>query len=147
MMWKTLLSAGSSIFIKGGASTVIIWILVGVISAMYLSFNYLIGDYKRQLNVANESYRAAETNSTLLWLDLNASLIKIKEQNERIEAVKVDLSNVKASRDKIARKYKNMIIPEPSNTPLDVAKGDLERCATELAFYKHLFEGLSNANK
>ena len=87
-MWKTLLSAGSSIFIKGGASTVIIWILVGIISAMYLSFNYLIGDYKRQLNVANDNYRAAETNSTLLWLDLNASLIKIKEQNERIEAVK-----------------------------------------------------------
>ena len=71
----------------------------------------------------------------------------MKEQNERIEAVKVDLSNVKSARDRIARKYKNMVIPEPDNTPLDVAKGDFERCAKELAFYKYLFEGLSNANK
>ena len=146
-MWKTLLSAGSSIFIKGGASTVIIWILVGVIAAMYFSFNYLIGDYKHQLNTANDSYRAAETNSTLLWLDLNASLTKLKEQNDRLEAVKVDLSNVKASRDKIARKYKNIIVPEPSNTPRDLAKGDLERCSKELTFYKNLFEGLNNANR
>lgn len=146
-MWRTLLSAGSSIFIKGGASTVIIWILIGIISAMYFSFNYLIGDYKRQLDIANYSYRAAETNSTLLWLDLNASLVKLKEQNDRLEAVKVDLSNVKASRDKIARKYKNIIVPEPSNTPLDLAKGDLERCSKELTFYKNLFEGLNNANR